>query len=149
MFRRSVMEKETNKTCTILLVEDTNDDVFLFRRMLARLDYRGDVRVVENGYHAKRYLLGEGEYRDRKYYPLPDMIVSDLKMPLMNGLEFLEWFRHQPEFNSIPVIIFSGASEGVDKTRLRALGARCYVEKPAAFEKMAEAGSQILAALKR
>ena len=140
-------DKRLGKDATILLLEDIEGDVFLFRRMLGRLDFAGQVRVAENGTVAKSYLLGWGVFGDRIYYPMPKLIVADLKMPRMTGLEFLEWYRGQHFFERIPLVIFSGSQLDEDRDRALSLGATRYFVKTGDFPELLRRGREILALL--
>jgi CheY-like chemotaxis protein len=77
----------------ILLLEDEENDVILVRRAAVKVDAGHQIPAVNNGQEAIRYL--DGAERDRNQFPPPDVILTDLKMPLMNGLEFLRWRRDQ------------------------------------------------------
>jgi CheY-like chemotaxis protein len=140
--------KQVERDSTILLLEDIEADVFLFRRMLGKLEFAGQVRVAENGTAAKSYLLGWGEFGDRVYYPMPQLIVADLKMPRMNGLEFLEWYRGQSFFDRIPLVIFSGSELDEDRDRALSLGATRYFVKTGDFPELLRRGREILALLR-
>jgi CheY-like chemotaxis protein len=94
---------------TILLLEDDENDVFVFRRALAAVDYKGHVRVVSTVREAREYMEGAGGYHDRNYFPLPDLIVADFGLSGERGSDFVTWLRTHPEYNAIPVIFFSGS----------------------------------------
>jgi CheY-like chemotaxis protein len=123
---------------TILLLENEEHDVFIFRRALSKLEFPGLVRVVPNVTQAKAYLVGTGEFQNRNYYPLPDFIVSDLKMHGETGLEFLHWLRQQPAFSEIPFFILSGSGLAEDQARALALGAKHYFTKTGDFPEAVE-----------
>src|SRR4051812_20805363 len=91
--RRRLSEMSARLEVTILLLEHDEADIFFFRRALASLNFPGNVRVVYSVAEARDYLHGRGKYSDREYFPLPDLIVSDLKVPGRTGMEFLEWLR--------------------------------------------------------
>src|SRR4051794_26252071 len=86
----------------ILLVEDDTDDVFLFRRILSQLDFRGSVRVVGSVSDACDYLEGHGDFTDRDHYKEPDLIVADMLLTDTTGNVLLEWVRADTRFKSIP-----------------------------------------------
>ena len=77
----------------ILLVEDNEDDVSLIERAFARAGIDNPLQVVRDGEQAVSYLKAEGEYADRVKYPLPSLVLLDLKMPRRNGFEVLSWIR--------------------------------------------------------
>ena len=80
------------------------------------------------------YMLGEGVYSDRSLYPLPQIVVLDLKMPRMDGFQFLKWLRHTESFASLPVLVFTASMSREDKSRAIAEGANSYFIKPSSFD---------------
>jgi CheY-like chemotaxis protein len=92
----------------ILLVENDEDDVFLFRRSLSSLDFKGSLRVVVSVSEARQYLVGEGKFSDADYYPCPDLIVSDIGLPGDSGVSFLAWVKGDAKCAQIPFVFFSG-----------------------------------------
>ena len=106
----------------ILLIENEQDDVFLFRRALAQLGFKGTVRVVGSVSEAREYLLSSGKFRDPEYYPCPDLIVSDMSLPGATGNSFLEWLRGDSKCSHIPFAFLSGSFTVPDKARAHALG---------------------------
>src|SRR6187401_1994072 len=98
----------------ILLIEDDANDVFLFRRTLAKLGYRADLRVVSSNAEARRYMLHDGEFTNAAYYRRPDLIVSDFRLAGDTALEFVKWLRSSPQFSDITVVMLSGAISGMD-----------------------------------
>lgn len=115
---------------TILLVEDDQDDVFIFQRALVAANVMNPVVVVTTGQAAVDYLANKGEYADAKKYPRPFVIFLDLKLPYLDGFEVLTWIRKQPHLNSVVVVVLSGSDESRDHQRAYALGARSYLVKP-------------------
>lgn len=113
----------------ILLLENDEADVFLFRRALAQLRYPGDVRVVGSVSEARAYLEGWGAFRDRTYYPYPDLIVSDMNMPGETGNAFLQWLRTTHRFAHIPFVFLSGSYLPPDKILAQQLGASSFFRK--------------------
>jgi CheY-like chemotaxis protein len=113
----------------ILLVEDSEDDVFFMRRAFKEAGLTERLEVVWNGEEAINYLGGIAEYADRTRFPLPKFVFLDLKMPIMNGFDVLSWLRDQTHLN-IPVAVLSSSPEEQDMKRARALGAACYLIKP-------------------
>lgn len=102
---------------TILLIENDEGDVFLFRRALSRLNYSGSVRVVGSVTEARAYLEGDGAFSDREYYAIPDLIVSDMNLPGPTGNDFLEWLREEERFADVPLVFLSGSFQPSDKVR--------------------------------
>jgi CheY-like chemotaxis protein len=122
----------------ILLVEDDPDDVLLTQRAFRRAGAKAPVRVVNDGEEALAYLGGEGELSDRDRYPLPDLILLDLKLPRCSGFEVLTWLRAQPGLRRIPVVVLTGSRETPDVNRALDLGANSYLVKPVRFEALEE-----------
>lgn len=120
----------------ILLLENDQSDVFFFRRALSRLGYDGTVRVVSGVTEARAYLDGTGEFSDRDYHPIPDLIVSDMKLFASTGNEFLDWIRRQDAFRGIPVVMLSGSSLPEERTRSQQLGAQEFFIKTGDIEQM-------------
>jgi CheY-like chemotaxis protein len=115
---------------TVLLVEDSEDDRFIFSRAFKRAGGTNPVQTVTDGRAAVDYLSGQGVYADRALYPDPAVIFLDLKLPRLNGLEVLEWMRGREGFSARPVIVLTSSAESRDIGRTRELGARSYLVKP-------------------
>lgn len=128
----------------ILLVEDREEDIFFLRRALSRVAAEVDVRVVGNGAQAEAYIRGTEPFSDRSYYPDPDIIVCDFKMPRRTGVEFLEWLRKHKEYDSLPFVLLSGSVLPSEKDLALRLGANLYLRKTADFEKMTEYAKTIV-----
>jgi CheY-like chemotaxis protein len=127
----------TNDFC-ILLVEDDENDVFFFMRAAAEANIRNQISVARDGQEAIDYLSGHQKFAERTTYPLPCLLVLDLKMPRRTGLEVLEWLRTESAFSTIPVIVFSSSAQGSDIERAYKLGANAFVVKPVSTEKRTE-----------
>ena len=128
------MARKDHKPLLILHVEDDENDAILFRKACERAGLPAETFRVDAADHARAYLLGEGIYSDRTRYPLPQIIVLDLKMPRMDGFEFLRWLRHEEKFAAIPVLVFTASISREDKSRAIAEGASSFFVKPASFE---------------
>jgi len=127
-------------TCgpSFLLVEDSEADVLLFRRAMSKAGLNAACHVAEDGAQAVSYLSGEPPFSDRTRYPLPSLVLLDLKLPQRSGLEILRWIRRNPGTRGIPVIVLSSSSEAEDIQRAYALGARLYVTKPTGSARLRE-----------
>ena len=118
------------KNYTVLLVEDDLNDIFLVKRAfkLARLET--PLQVVTDGEEAIRYLRGEGRYADRSAYPVPKLVVMDIKMPRLTGFEVLEKVKQDGPLRRIPIVIVSSSDRLEDINRAYELGANAYMVKP-------------------
>ena len=123
---------------TILIVEDNPTDVMLIRRALARLKIANPVQVVADGDRAVDYLSGHDDYADRMQFPLPALILLDLKLPRRSGLEVLEWLRRQEGLRRVPVVMLTSSRQSDDVNRAYDLGANSYLVKPVEFDGLQE-----------
>lgn len=117
-------------TPVILLAEDDPNDVFFMKRALAKAEVNFPHQVVKDGQEALDYLAGAGEYNDRVEFPLPSLVLLDLKMPFVNGFDVLAWIRSQPALKELPVFILTSSAEERDRQRAAELGAMAYFVKP-------------------
>ncbi|NOX20755.1 MAG: response regulator [Nitrospirae bacterium] len=118
---------------TILLVEDDPNDVILIKRAFQKNGLINPIKVVSNGEEAIQYLEGKGPFSDRARYPIPILILLDLKMPKMSGFEFLKWVRAHPKYKKIIVVILTSSRESPDINRAYELGANSFLVKPVEF----------------
>src|ERR1700729_2300535 len=119
-----------NNQFSVLLVEDDVKDIFLVKRAFKRAEIPNPLQVVTDGVEAIRYLQGEGKYADRQAYPLPRLIVMDIKMPRKTGFEVLEWIKSDGFLKRIPVVIVSSSDQAADVNKGYELGATAYMLKP-------------------
>lgn len=124
------MEKMVN----ILLVEDNKMDIALTLDAFREARLANKIHVAHNGEEALEYLFAEGKYIDRKTYPLPSIILLDLKMPGIGGTEVLRRLKNSPEIKRIPVIILTSSKEEGDRALSYDLGANSYLVKPISFD---------------
>ena len=117
---------------TVLLVEDDLNDIFLVKRSFKIARVRNPLQVVTDGQEAIQYLCGEGRYADREVYPLPKLIVMDIKMPRRSGFEVLEFVKAGSShlLRRIPIVIVSSSDNPADINRAYELGANAYMVKP-------------------
>ena len=123
---------------TVLLVEDTEDDVFFLKRALKEAQWQHPLRVVTDGRLAIDYLSGTGIYADREKYPLPFLVLLDLKLPYVMGLEVLEWIRARPEFETMLVVVLTSSQEDKDIRETYRLRGNSYLIKPPNRAKLLE-----------
>ncbi|MFN7138187.1 MAG: response regulator [Limisphaerales bacterium] len=122
----------------ILLLEDDLNDVELLTLAFHRRGIKNPIFRVSNGYEGIDYLQGEGIYMDRARYPLPKIIILDLKMPRMGGLEFLDWIDQNPAFHVVPTIVLSASNLAQDVQKSYDLKAHTYFVKPTEFPDLEE-----------
>lgn len=121
-----------SNTTTFLLLEDDPNDVFFVEHEFKSAPAHIKLHSVRDGVEAIEYLEGKGKFTDRHRYPLPDIILLDLKMPRLNGFDFLQWLRHKAPDNLslIPAIVMSSSAVQSDIVRCYQLGANSYIVKP-------------------
>lgn len=122
----------------ILLVEDDPNDVLLIQRAFRKANLANPLYVVEDGENALAYLAGQGDYADRQQYPLPVLMLLDLKLPRKSGFEVLEWLRQQPGLKRLLVVVLTSSANGPDINRAYDLGANSYLVKPVSFDALLE-----------
>jgi CheY-like chemotaxis protein len=124
---------------TILLAEDDPNDVILFQRAMARASLSAySLKVVRDGEEAISYLGGQAIYADRHLYPLPALLLLDLKMPRKSGLEVLSWLRKQPQLRHLIVVFLTSSNSAEDIRLAYEAGANSYLVKPVEFTEMVE-----------
>ena len=123
-------------TRAILLVEDDENDVLVMKMALEKVGLTCPIRVASDGREAQDYLSGTGKFADRHEYPLPYLILLDLKLPRVMGLEVLKWVRERPEFDSSIVLILSSSSMPEDIQVAYRLHANGYLVKPYTLENL-------------
>ena len=121
-----------------LLVEDDENDVVLVRRAFCKSNLLNPLMVVRNGEEAMAYFMGIGAYKNRAEYPLPSLVLLDLKMPGMGGIEFLRWLRQQPGYGSTRVVILTSSNLMKDVNAAYQAGANSFLIKPVDFERFVE-----------
>jgi RNA polymerase sigma factor (sigma-70 family) len=122
----------------ILMVEDEPDQVLLTKRALSRANLVNPLRVLPDGEQAIAYLSGSGAYSDRRANPLPSLVLLDLRLPRIGGLQVLEWIRSQPPLKTLPVVILTASINPADRQRAAELGVTAYICKPVVHEGLLE-----------
>jgi len=121
---------------TILLVEDSEDDVFTLKRASKKAGIGNPLRVATDGQKAVDDLSTTADPTRRELYPIPFLVLLDLKLPYRDGFQVLEWLRHQPHLAGTVVVVLTGSDEPRDQQGAYALGARSYLVKPAGADEI-------------
>lgn len=127
----------------ILLVEDNPDDVALTLRVLKKHNVANEVVEAHDGVEALDYLFGTRAHADRDLRQQPQVILLDLKLPKVDGLEVLRRVRNDPRTRLLPVVILTSSNEEKDRVNGYALGANSYICKPVDFNQFAESVRQL------
>jgi two-component system, response regulator len=128
---------------TILLVEDNPDDVDLTLRAFLKNNLRNPIVVARDGAEATEYLFGEGQYSERDPEDMPELILLDLKLPRVDGLQVLKRLREDARTKLIPVVVLTSSVDEQDVVASYDLGANSYVRKPVDFSEFLEAVRQL------
>jgi two-component system response regulator len=131
------------KTKTILLVDDNPDDVQLTLRALKKCNIMNEIVVAQDGVEALEYLFGTGKYAGRDTKITPQVVLLDLKMPRMDGIEALRCIRKDERTKLQPVVIMTTSSEDKDRVESYKLGTNSYIRKPLDFHQFAESVCQL------
>ena len=127
-----------NYPITVLIAEDEESDYLLLECALRKTNPEVNVQWVHDGVAAIHYLKGEGVFADRSRYPVPQVILLDLKMPGATGIEVLGWVRDNPRYRVIPTLVMSSSHQPTDVEKAYALGANTYFVKPTSFETLVD-----------
>jgi CheY-like chemotaxis protein len=125
---------------TVLVVEDSADDFYLLERASRQVPAALAFHSVPSGEQAMAYLKGEGSFADRQAHPLPDLVLLDIKLPGIDGLEVLAWIRSQPELENLKVFVWTDAGQPDLLERATRAGADRFVPKSVAFVRGGLAG---------
>jgi two-component system, response regulator len=128
---------------TILLVEDNPDDVKLTERALKKAHILNKLVVAKDGIEALDYLFGTGPWANRDINDVPQIILLDLKLPKIDGMEVLKRIRAASHTRLVPVVVLTSSNEEKDLTNGYSLGANSYIRKPVNFNQFAEAVHQL------
>ena len=127
----------------ILLVEDNPDDVELTLRALKQYHVKNQINVVRDGAEALDYLFTTGAYADRDTTTMPAVVILDLKLPKVDGLEVLQRMRGDKRTKLVPVVVLTSSKEEQDMINSYKFGANSYVRKPVDFTQFVEAARQL------
>jgi CheY-like chemotaxis protein len=119
-----------NYNHTILLVDDSENDLYLMRAAFQKAEFDCPLQEAHDGDEAIAYLNGDGAYGDRARFPLPTVVLLDLNMPMRNGFDVLEWIRDQKNLRRLSIIVLSASERPEDVERAFDLGAHSYLVKP-------------------
>ena len=131
------------KSKCVLLAEDDENDVLFLQRAFRQAAITTPLQVTRDGQEVIDYLAGSGRYTDREQYPLPCLVMLDLKMPRKNGMEALEWIRGQEALQALPVIIFSSSVHPEEIDKAYRLGANAFLTKPSGVKERVEMARRI------
>lgn len=131
------------RTSTILLVEDNPDDEMLALRAFKKNNITNEVNVARDGVEALDFLFGRGAYQGRDLTQQPSLILLDLKLPKMDGLEVLKALRANENTKLIPVVVMTTSKEEDDLVRSYSYGANSYIRKPVDFNQFIDAVRQV------
>jgi CheY-like chemotaxis protein len=123
-----------NPIRTVLLVDDSENDIFLMRAAFQKAEFHWPLQEVHNGAEAIAYLKGEDRYSDRATFPIPTVMLLDLNMPKKNGFDVLTWVRTQADLKRLVVIVLSASVRPEDAERAYDLGANSFLVKPGKME---------------
>ena len=124
---------------TILLVEDNPDDEALVLRAFAKINLANELVVTRDGAEALDYIFGRGNHAGRDASVMPQVVLLDLKLPKVDGLEVLRQLRAATETKLLPVVLLTSSNEDSDRLRGYSLGANSFVRKPIHFTEFADA----------
>jgi len=132
----AVCERCMYRNIKILVADDDQNDAFLLKRAFVRAGINTPMNFVEDGEQAVSYLEGRAPFADRQAFPLPNLVLMDLKMPRMDGFEVLRWVRRQPVLRRLPVLVFSSSADHRDVDLAYELGASGYAVKPSKHDEL-------------
>ncbi len=122
----------------MLHVEDDPNDTLLFQHACRKAGVIFDLQAVSDGDQAIAYLRGANDFSDRGKYPLPQLILLDLKMPRVSGFDVLAWIRSEDSLKQMPVVVLTSSNHDADIKRAYDLGAKSYLVKPVGFEALVD-----------
>ena len=131
------------KNSTLLLVEDNAQDEMLMLRALRKANVANQIDVVRDGQQALDYLFGIGEFAHRKDAEMPVVVLLDINLPRISGLDVLAKLRETPSTRLLPVVILTSSDEDRDRLKSYESGANSFVRKPLDFHEFAESVSRL------
>lgn len=131
----------------VLAVEDDSADAAFIERVGSQSPLAASFRLLRSAEEAQVYLDGDEPYADRSQFPIPNLILLDLRLRRMSGLDFLRWIRQSPAHRSMPVVVLSGTANATDLNRAYELGIDAYIVKPVDLKGLAATLSGVLVTL--
>ena len=113
----------------VLFAEDDVDDLYMCQRAVRNVGAAINMRIVPSALGVIKWLEGQGQCRNRDEFPMPELIVTDLKTPELSGIDLLRWIRGHPQFDDLPVIVHSGFGNPNELHECRQLGATACITK--------------------
>ena len=123
---------------TVLAAEDDDGDATLLRLAFRRAEIAHPLTIVRDGQEAIDYLSGAAPFVDRSKFPMPALVLLDLKMPRLNGFDVLDWWSKNTALRDLPLVVLSSSSHDSDIVKAKAMGAREYIVKPHGFSQLAK-----------
>ena len=136
MSMSSLRETDPVSARAVLYAEDDENDVFFMQRAFAKARIEAQLAIVGDGREAVDYVLGRNGYADRERHPPPRLVILDLKMPQLNGLEALQQIRRDASLEALPVVFLTSSTQDSDVAQARAAGANGYFVKPSNAEEL-------------
>jgi chemotaxis family two-component system response regulator Rcp1 len=132
----------------VLLIENDENDVFLFRRALSKLNWKGDLRIVGSVSEGRSYMENSFPFDDQSYFRCPDLIVTDYRLNAHTALDFITWLRNNPHCADIPIIILTGAGSGIPPDVLSKLAVTGYIVKTPDVNRLSDVLREYLVGLR-
>ena len=134
---------ESQKIIKILVVEDNPDDIMIIQRALKEAKVINKVNIVRDGQEALDYLYHKGQYKDLEIAPRPGVILLDINLPKVNGLEVLKKLKEDPMLMKVPTVMLTVSKRDEDIIKGYGYGCNSFIQKPVEFEKFVEAVKEI------
>jgi CheY-like chemotaxis protein len=133
---RGIIGGAMDEQFPILIAEDDENDALILERALRKGGFKNPFHFCRDGEDVISYLRGQGHYQNRRIFPFPRILITDLKMPKLNGLEILKWLYHHQECNVIPKVVLTASTQATDIQEAYRWGANSYLVKPAGYESL-------------
>jgi len=127
---RNISRHRPQTLASILIVDDNHEDKYFLLWALKTLDLNSPIHVLSSGEEAISYLSAKPPFEDRQRFPIPQLMLLDLRMPSVDGFEVLEWLKAQPALDGLHVVVLSGLNRDSDIAKAKELGAVDCIMKP-------------------